>query len=411
LNRNDTIAYVLYLVGDMIADHEERISLFIQAQPYKALTNLLNSSDDYIRLKAAALLSIFLSSDPSPPSSSISSLYNGLIKLLKLSSPEEDWDLEVHGVVLQGFAAVFRKPQGRSEVWKREQAEVSASEPKVIPALITILKSTVLGMQAPSNAGTPSGPASRSGANTPVNNFSTAGSGLSQPPPQLQYHIGLAFWILTYGKEISEGINGAYPQLIPLLTELARNAVKEKVVRIVLATFRNLATLAPKQTLPAMLSAKVLVFLKQVASSRKWSDEEVKEDVEFLRGELENIKKGLTTFDEYEQEVESGLLTWSTPTHQDDEFWKENAKKLEDKDKKTLKALVDILKTNKDPTALAIALNDLGQYMKFVDSGRKTVTDLGAKVLIMQLMRHENEDVKFKALVTVQRLVSHSWAS
>jgi len=30
----------------------------------------------------------------------------------------------------------------------------------------------------------------------------------------------------------------AYPQFLPLMVELARNAVKEKVVRIVLATFR-----------------------------------------------------------------------------------------------------------------------------------------------------------------------------
>ena len=38
--------------------------------------------------------------------------------------------------------------------------------------------------------------------------------------------------------ELDCSAHRAYPQLIPLLTELARNAVKEKVVRIVLATFR-----------------------------------------------------------------------------------------------------------------------------------------------------------------------------
>lgn len=34
------------------------------------------------------------------------------------------------------------------------------------------------------------------------------------------------------------GANSKYPKLVPLLAELARSAVKEKIVRVVLATFR-----------------------------------------------------------------------------------------------------------------------------------------------------------------------------
>ena len=35
----------------------------------------------------------------------------------------------------------------------------------------------------------------------------------------------------------------------------------------------------------------------------------------------------------------------------------------------------------------------------------RTVTDLGGKPLVMQLMTHPDPDVKFRALVAVQRLV------
>lgn len=35
------------------------------------------------------------------------------------------------------------------------------------------------------------------------------------------------------------------------------------------------------------------------------------------------------------------------------------------------RSLLDILKKNKDATALAIACNDIGQYMKHVEQGRK----------------------------------------
>lgn len=106
-----------------------------------------------------------------------------------------------------------------------------------------------------------------------------------------------------------------YHSFIPLLAEMARVAVKEKVVRVVLATFRvclhqfllwikwshrspcrtqNLTTLAPQENLPAMLSAKLLPYLQSVSNSRRWSDEEVKEDAAYLKEQLQSLKKGLT---------------------------------------------------------------------------------------------------------------------
>ena len=121
--------YAAHSFGLRRPDHDERIPLFIQASPYDALIQLLNSSDEFIRLKSASLLAIFLSQDPDAPKSSICSLYNGLNKLLKLSAPEDDWDLEVHGIVIQAYATVFRKQQGRHELWRREKE--SSSDPKV----------------------------------------------------------------------------------------------------------------------------------------------------------------------------------------------------------------------------------------------------------------------------------------
>lgn len=144
--------------------------------------------------------------------------------------------------------------------------------------------------------------------------------------------------------------------MIPLLTDLARNAVKEKVIRVVVATFRNLVVKAPAANLAAMLVAKLLPFVQSLAS-RKWSDEEIKEDIDFLVDELKQSFEGLTyvsssprrgrpsanlglsesrTYDEYISELESGQLSWSPP-HKNDDFWRENAGKLNDKDRKQLK--------------------------------------------------------------------------
>ena len=80
---------------------------------------------------------------------------------------------------------------------------------------------------------------------------------------------------------------------------------------------------------------------------------------------------------------------------------------------------------------LAVAAHDLGQYVKYYELGKKyvvrahicsfhpahcsppfttrIVTDLGAKTHAMELMSHGSQEVRYQALLSVQRLVSHPW--
>lgn len=78
---------------------------------------------------------------------------------------------------------------------------------------------------------------------------------------------------------------------------------------------------------------------------------------------------------------------------------------------------------------LAVAAHDLGQYVKYYELGKKyvfepmstlfypthypfrIVTDLGAKTRAMELMSHNSQEVRYQALLSVQRLVSHPWQS
>ena len=39
----------------------------------------------------------------------------------------------------------------------------------------------------------------------------------------------------------------------------------------------------------------------------------------------------------------------------------------------------------------------------------RPLTEMGAKTRIMELMTHDNPDVRYQALITVQRLVSQAW--
>jgi V-type H+-transporting ATPase subunit H len=56
---------------------------------------------------------------------------------------------------------------------------------------------------------------------------------------------------------------------------------------------QNLVAKAPAENLPAMLVAKLLPFVKNLAG-RKWSDEEIMEDIIFLRDELTTNFESLT---------------------------------------------------------------------------------------------------------------------
>ena len=41
----------------------------------------------------------------------------------------------------------------------------------------------------------------------------------------------------------------------------------------------------------------------------------------------------------------------------------------------------------------------------------RILTDLGAKTRVMELMSHNDNDVRYHALISVQRLVSHPWTN
>lgn len=235
------------------------------------------------------------------------------------------------------------------------------------------------------------------------------------PSPQLQYWILFCFWELSFESHVAEGAEKRLG-LIGLFTEAAKHAAKEKVVRVAMAIFRNLLALAPEANLGSMLAHQVLPFVTSLAS-RTFSDEEIQDDVAFVRDELKSRLEGMTTWDEYVSEVESGHLTWSSAAHTSDEFWKENAERVgDDNGGKVLDQLVSLMSgggaASRDPIVLAVAAHDVGQYVKHGgDRARKLVSERGGKVRVMELMTHDSADVKYQALMTVQRLMSHAWAN
>ncbi|KAH9483833.1 V-type proton ATPase subunit H [Psilocybe cubensis] len=360
LQRVDTMQCLLILITDALQDHDERIPLFLKASqidpdlPYAPLLRALEAQDEFVQLKTAQILTVFLSAEPAPlPTQYLQPFLTILSSFIQgPSSNKRDTSVQCLETLLSRQAC-------RQEVWRI---------PNIIAGFMDILK------RSPGN--------------------------------QMSYQVSFCLWLLSFEQNIAEQINKKF-DIIPILVETAQSALKEKVIRVIVATFRNLVTKAPSQNLPAMLVCQLLPFVKNLAT-RKFSDEDIIEDVLFLKDELNSRFQSLTTYDEYTSELASGHLSW-TPVHESDDFWKENATKLNDKDHEQLKILIKVLKESSDPIVLAVAAHDVGQYVRHYGPGKKSVADLGGKARVMELMTHPNSDVRYRALLSVQQLISQPW--
>ncbi|GLV34961.1 Vacuolar H[+]-ATPase SFD subunit [Carabus blaptoides fortunei] len=226
---------------------------------------------------------------------------------------------------------------------------------------------------------------------------------------QVQYQLIFCIWVLTFNSLLAEKMNKF--NVIPILADILSDSVKEKVTRIILAVFRNLIekpedSQVAKEHCIAMVQCKVLKQLT-ILEQRKFDDEDVIADVEYLMDRLQASVQDLSSFDEYATEVKSGRLEWS-PVHKS-KFWRENAQRLNEKNYELLRILIHLLETSKDPLVLSVASFDIGEYVRHYPRGKNVIEQLGGKQLVMQLLAHEDPNVRYEALLAVQKLMVHNW--
>ncbi|CAO3663627.1 unnamed protein product [Umbelopsis ramanniana] len=361
LNRPDTIQHVLLLIEDFLTDHEENVQYFHHASgnkptyPFGPLFKHLRVNDDTVPLQASKILTIFASSAPSPSMVDLGPFYNWI------AAQVQSEDLRIVDLAVQELESILRVREYRLPFWET---------PKAAESLIHVLRRT-------------------------------------SPGPQMQYQVIFCIWLLTFDAQIASTINRQY-DIIPLLIDIAKSALKEKVIRVVIASFRNLVEKQPESNLAAMLVAKLLPFTENL-STRKWSDTDIVEDIEYLKTELEENFHSLSTFEEYSSEVETGKLNWSPP-HKSELFWKENSQRLNEQDYRLLRILARLLSTSQNPLVLSVAAHDIGQYVKYSNKdAKKIVQEIGAKQRIMELMTHEDQDVRYQALSAVQKYMTNAW--
>jgi V-type H+-transporting ATPase subunit H len=97
--------------------------------------------------------------------------------------------------------------------------------------------------------------------------------------------------------------------IIPILADILSDCAKEKVTRIILAVFHNLIEKPEdpqvcKEHCIAMVQCKVLKQLS-ILEQRRFDDEDITGDVEYLTEKLQMSVQDLSSFDEYSTEIKS----------------------------------------------------------------------------------------------------------
>ncbi|PVU97293.1 hypothetical protein BB561_000630 [Smittium simulii] len=332
---------------------------------YHLLESFFDSPDSYIRLKSCKIIVSLLSFQNSDKNFN----YN-YTKLFYFLSSELEFNSDFsQDVSIQLLQSALHLKDSRSFLYDNNQA--------CIQKLCEILKETA-----------------------------NQSSSLSTSISQTQYQIGYCLWLLSFEPEISKNLNTKY-NIIPSMVKIARSTLKEKVIRIMIATLKNFYFLALQPNLPSIITSGThgcLLALK----SRKIQDSDLVSDITEFLNDLGALLEKTSTWDEYVNEIKCGMLSW-TPSHKSDVFWKLNYSRMNENNYEIVKILSNLIQTSQDATILAVACHDLGQYIRYYPSGKAILTDLGTKVKTMELMVHSDSQVRFQALNTIQLFMVNAW--
>ncbi|KAL6504021.1 hypothetical protein OROGR_025944 [Orobanche gracilis] len=369
--KEETVEYVLALIDEMLSANLKRARLFhvkslADEDKYEPFIRLLWKGNWFIQEKSCKILSFIVSERPKSQDSAIA---NGTLKLKEITTIND-----VSKGLVEWLCAQLKNP-----------SHPSRGVPTAINCLATLLKEPMVRSSF----------VQADGVKLLIPLISQAST---QQSIQLLYETCLCVWLLSYYEPAIEYL--ATSRSLPRLIEVVKGSTKEKVVRVVVLTLKNLLH---KGTFGAQMVDLGLPQLVQNLKAQAWSDEDLLEALNQLEEQLKVNIKQLSSFDKYKQEVLLGHLDWS-PMHKDPIFWRDNITSFEEHDFQILRVLITVLDTSSDPRTLAVACYDLSQFIQYHPAGRIIVTDLKTKERVMKLMNHENTEVTKNALLCIQRL-------
>ncbi|VVD01170.1 V-type proton ATPase subunit H isoform X2 [Leptidea sinapis] len=428
ISKDTTIQYVLVLIDDILSEDKSRVKIFRtskQGNVWQPYLNLLNRQDEFIQHMTARIIAKLACWHPQLMEKSDLHFYLSWLKdQLKSNAEKVSAELEhAEQVMLEHEKQNFSDKHIRHHKEKSgDKTNGSNDKYSALYSSFDVLKS---------HEDLPPGLHKNNDyiqsvarclqmmlrvdeyrfAFLSVDGISTLLSILaSRVNFQVQYQLVFCLWVLTFNPLLAEKMNKF--NAIPILADILSDSVKEKVTRIVLAVFRNLIEKTEDQQVAkehciAMVQCKVLKQLS-ILEQKRSDDEDIMNDVDFLNERLQASVQDLSSFDQYATEVKSGRLEWS-PVHKSAKFWRENAARLNERGQELLRTLVHLLEKSRDPVVLAVACYDIGEYVRHYPRGKHIIEQLGGKQRVMYLLSHDDPNVRYEALLAVQKLMVHNW--
>jgi len=220
---------------------------------------------------------------------------------------------------------------------------------------------------------------------------------------QLLYETAYVVWLMSYNKDIAENLVDT--GLIKAVVGIIKAITKEKIVRLAVASLRNLVDIETNNE--DMLDAGLIRMLA-ILGNKKWADEDIIDDLKTLNEALAKNIVVLSSFDMYKKELLTGNLEWS-PVHKSEKFWRENVTRFEENDYQILVLLQKILQNSNTSITLSVAAYDVGEFVRFHTRGKLIIQQLGIKLDLMKLMTNEDPEVKKQALFAVQKAMVTNW--
>ncbi|ODV72538.1 H(+)-transporting V1 sector ATPase subunit H, partial [Cyberlindnera jadinii NRRL Y-1542] len=231
---------------------------------------------------------------------------------------------------------------------------------------------------------------------------------------QFQYKILLSLWLLTFNHKVLVDFSKYYLSETLSLLSLAKSSIKEKIVRLVVSIFINLTSIPANEAIN-LHNLKYLILMGDILPTlsnlkeRKWSDEELIEDLDVLYNSVQDVYSQLTSFDEYLQELDSKQFK-NSPVHSNDEFFMDNLEKFQDNNYKVFKQLLKLLDVpHMEPKSLVLVLGDIGRILKLDPKSIEILSKVDKKHTIMDLLNHKNSEVRYQALKATQFIVSQTF--
>ncbi|VEU44077.1 unnamed protein product [Pseudo-nitzschia multistriata] len=286
---------------------------------------------------------------------------------------------------------------------------------------------------------------------------------VSSSSVQQVYDLVFCLWCMSMDCQTDESVANHFARdgAVSALAHLLKTAPREKVLRLTLACLRSLTTLPASHSrvggdktsdidansfVREMIGCGVLKSLDTVRL-RRWNDEDLEDDLEFLHGFLSDRTEQLSQFHVYEAEVETGALRWDDRFHTKD-FFRRNVGQMEGRDGRfgVVKSLVQILYASTKSgrlrssggtvvyaglnevggdswgeddisddevcECLAVCLFDLGEFVRHYPNGKHVLDKvLGAKPLVMCYVNHPRWEVREQALLCASKILVNNWRS